>query len=124
AWAETTGSSGWFPPLSLHGQFTGIVQATPDFRAAYSGERSLRNGGQVKETASATAFVGGTFWPGGELYVNPELFQGFGLSGTSGIAGFPNGEASKAGGKAPHISLSRYFVRQTFGFGGATEVME
>ena len=33
-----------------------------------------------------------------EFYFDPELAQGFGLNGTLGLAGFPNGEAQKAGG--------------------------
>lgn len=122
--ARAADDPGWFPKLELHGQATTVLQGTPSFAAAYSGQRSLRSGGQLKETTSATLFVGGTFWPGGELYINPELFQGLGLSGTSGIAGFPNGEASKSGGKIPRPNLSRYFLRQTFGFGGPQETVE
>jgi hypothetical protein len=39
-------------------------------------------------------------WQGGELYFNPELDQGFGIGSTMGLAGFPNGEAQKAGSVA------------------------
>ena len=36
-------------------------------------------------------------WDGGEAYANPEIDQGFGLSNTLGVAGFPSGEAYKVG---------------------------
>jgi len=42
-----------------------------------------------------TAYAGARLWRGGEFWVNPEIDQGFGLSGTLGAAGFPSGEAFK-----------------------------
>jgi high affinity Mn2+ porin len=106
---------------SLHGQSTVVVQGHPRFSSPYQGANSLTPGGQVRETVTATAFLGGRLWPGAVLYVNPEIAQGFGLSKTLGIAGFPNGEATKAGATAPKIYVARLFLRQTIGFGGATE---
>lgn len=38
-----------------------------------------------------------TSGPGGELYVNPEYYQGFGLGITHGLAAFSNGAAYKVG---------------------------
>ena len=60
-------------------------------------------------------------WQGGELYYNPELLQGFGLNDTVGLAGFPNGEAQKAGTAFPKIRPQRYYLKQTFGLGGEQE---
>ena len=45
----------------------------------------------------ATLFLGMRLWQGAELWVNPEIDQGFGLSSTLGVAGFPSGEAYKVG---------------------------
>lgn len=105
---------------SLHGQSTFISQGVPSFRNPYSGQNSLLPN-QVRQTWSNTFYAGRRLWEGGEAYVNPEINQGFGLSGANGLAGLANGEATKAGFREPHFRLQRYFVRQTFGFGGEQE---
>jgi len=109
---------------SLHGQLTAIVQGYPTFRSPYEGANSLAGSGQVRETVTATAFLGARLWPGAALYVNPEIAQGFGLSTTLGVAGFPNGEATKVGSAPPKIYLARLFLREVIGFGGGTEDLE
>src|SRR6202000_3110732 len=65
--------------------------------------------------------IGVRLWQGGEFYFDPELAQGFGINGTLGIAGFPNGEAQKAGTPFPKIRPQRYYIKQTFGLGGEQE---
>ena len=106
---------------TIHGQTTLIGQGYPAFRSAFSGTNSLPAGGQAQQTWTTTAFLGVRLWEGGELYFNPETAQGFGLNGTLGIAGFPNGEAQKAGAEYPRIRPQRYYMKQTFGFGGEQE---
>ncbi len=86
---------------NVHAQTTFIASAYPAIRSPYSGANSLPGGGQGRETFTTTAFLGWRLWEGGELYLNPELAQGFGFNGTLGIAGVPNGEAQKAGGTYP-----------------------
>src|SRR5271169_5412351 len=81
---------------NIHGQATFVEQGYPAFRSPYEGANSLAGGGQAQNTVSATAFVGFRPWDGTEIYVNPEITQGFGLSETFGIAGFPSTEAQKA----------------------------
>lgn len=107
---------------SLHGQTTFIQQATPRFRSPYAGEFSFLPT-QSRQIWSLTAYVGRRLWEGAELYVNPELNQGFGLSRTLGIAGYINGEAQKAGAPYPKLRPQRYFLRQVFGLGGETEAV-
>ncbi|HXL69378.1 MAG TPA: hypothetical protein VN930_11550 [Xanthobacteraceae bacterium] len=80
---------GW----SLHGQSTLIGQGHPRFRSLYEGQNSLTAAPQVRETWTGTLFIGRRLWEGGELFFNPELDQGFGLSKTVGLGGFANGEA-------------------------------
>ncbi|WP_349537802.1 carbohydrate porin [Bradyrhizobium sp. AS23.2] len=87
----------------------------------YAGPQSLPGGGQLQATWTTTAFLGARLWDGGEFYFNPELAQGFGLNGTLGLAGFPNGEAQKAGAAFPKIRAQRYYLKQTFGLGGEQE---
>ncbi|TNC13517.1 porin [Methylobacterium terricola] len=105
---------------SFHGQTTFVNQGVPGFRAPYRGENSLVPH-QAQATTTATLFLGVKLTDSTELYYNPEFSQGFGLSRTLGVAGFVNGEAQKAGAPFPKLRSNRYFVRQTFGLGGATE---
>lgn len=113
-----------FPTWEMHAQSTFVFQGYPSFAALYSGPNSLSPRPQAKETFTATAFVGFRLWQGGELYYNPELLQGFGLSETTGAGGFPNGEAQKSGFHYPRYNTSRLFLRQTFGLGGEQEDVE
>jgi high affinity Mn2+ porin len=109
---------------NIHGQSTFIDQAYPSFRSPYEGPKSLPGRGEARETWTSTAFLGARLWDGGEFYFNPELDQGFGLGATQGLAGFPNGEAQKAGSDFPKFRAQRYFFRQTFGLGGEQETVE
>ena len=109
---------------SIHGQTTFLPQVYPSFRSPYEGANSLPGKSQGRETWTTTAFIGRRLWDGGEVYLNPELAQGFGLASTLGLAGFSNGEAQKAGAPFPKIRAQRYFFRQTFGLGGEQEAVE
>ena len=125
------GSNSWTPKTDLtdpesdrweiHGQTTYLGQGYPAFRAPYTGTNSLTPARQAQATWSNSLYLNARLWEGGEVYYNPELLQGFGLSDTVGIAGFPNGEAQKSNFPYPHYNTSRLYVRQTFGFGGEQE---
>jgi len=114
------GAESW----ALHGQFTGVVQYHPDFHSPYSGANSLDSGSEVKETTDLSLFAGVRLWQGGEAWINPELDQGFGLSDTLGVAGFPSGEAYKVGKNAPYVRLPRAFFRQVIDLGGEPQAVE
>jgi high affinity Mn2+ porin len=106
---------------NVHAQTTFLPQGYPSFRAPYTGTNSLPGPGQLQATWTTTAFLGLRLWEGGELYFNPEMAQGFGINGTLGLAGFPNGEAQKAGAPFAKLRPQRYFFKQTFGLGGEQE---
>jgi high affinity Mn2+ porin len=106
---------------SIHGQSTIIGQGNPPFPAAYTGAQSLYPGYQVRDTFSVDGYLGYKAFEGTEFYFNPEPFQGFGLSITHGLAGFPNNEAQKGGFDYPHYNTARLFLRQIFGLGGEQE---
>ncbi len=109
---------------SLHAQSTWIDQGHPSFTSPYEGPNSFTGDSQVERTFSFSLFLGYRLWAGTEIYYNPEVFQGHGLSNTLGIAGFPNGEAVKAAFPNLHYNTSRLFLRQTFGLGGEKEKIE
>jgi high affinity Mn2+ porin len=124
---STAGVDSW--PLTsdnwnIHGQLTYIEQGYPGFRSPYQGPNSLSGAGQIQNTTSGTAFLGFRVWDGGELYLNPEIMQGFGLSDTLGVAGFPNGEAQKSNFPMPRVDMARVYLQQTFGLGGEKETIE
>ena len=110
----------WF---ILHGQTTFVSQYAPPFRAPYHGPNSL-DSNHGRETWDVTFYAGVRLWQGAELWVNPEIDQGFGLSSTLGIAGFPSGEAYKVGSSVPYARIHRMFVRQTIDLGGEIEKVQ
>jgi len=111
-------------PIDLHAQYTGTVQAHPAFPSAFSGGNSLNRRADAAMTNDITLYIGLSPWKGAELWVNPEIDQGFGLSDTLGVAGFPSSEAYKVGKQAPYYKTPRAFLRQTINLGGATEQVE
>jgi high affinity Mn2+ porin len=117
---ETSAAKTW----SVHGQLTNVTQWHPGFKAPYSGADSLDPHSSSAETTDLTLYLGTRLWQGGELYINPEIDQGFGLSNTLGIAGFPSGEANKVGASSPYLRLQRTFLRQIIGLGGAAQNIE
>jgi high affinity Mn2+ porin len=112
--ADATGADWW----GLHGQTTFVTQYHPGFHSAFRGPNSLDPEAQARETWDLTLYGGLRLWRGAELWVNPEVDQGFGLSNTLGVAGFTSGEAYKVGADAPYFQLPRLFVRQTINLGG------
>ena len=108
----------------VHGQFTSVTQYHPSFHAAFSGPNSLRDGNRGDTTNDITLFVGVRPWAGAEIWADPEMDQGFGLSDTLGVAGFTSGEAYKVGDRTPYFRLQRWFFRQTIDLGGKRETVE
>lgn len=108
---------------AVHGQYTGVVQGVGGFASPYAADNSL-DPHQVKATNDATLYFGLRLWKGGEIWINPEVDQGFGLSNTLGAGGFPSAEAYKVGKMAPYFKLQRAFARQTIALGGDTVGLE
>ena len=111
--------SGW----AVHGQLTFVSQYAAPFPAPYRGTNSLDpNAG--RQTADVTLYLGRRLWEGAELWINPEIDQGFGLSNTLGAAGFTSGEAYKLGYSYPYARVPRAFVHQTINLGGPAETVD
>jgi high affinity Mn2+ porin len=101
----------------LHYQATAIPQGHGDFHSPYASSNSLSPETEVATSFTSTLYVGRKLWNGAEVYINPEILAGSGLSHTLGIAGFPNGEIYRVDNPRPKLNLSRFFLRQTWGRG-------
>lgn len=104
--------------VSYHFQLTTIGQHQLPFHNPYSGLRSLQSSEELRLSVTSTLFLGARLWKGAEVYLNPELSGGRGISSTQGVAGFPNGEVYRVGNPEPVITIARIFLRQTFSLGG------
>src|SRR5262249_44873559 len=102
---------------AFNGQATFVAQQTNAFHAPYAGPNSLKPSDR-EETFDATLYAGLRVGTRTELWATPEIDQGFGLSDTLGVAGFPSGEAYKVGKSDPYFKLPRAFARITFDVGG------
>jgi high affinity Mn2+ porin len=109
--------------FAIHGQFTYVEQEVGGFNAPYAGPNSLTPR-KAKETTDLTLFFGARLWRGAEIWITPEIDQGFGLNNTLGVAGFPSGEAYKVGANYPYLRWPRAFVRQVIDMGDEREALE
>jgi high affinity Mn2+ porin len=107
--------------VNFHGQATFTTQAYPAIRSPYSGPNSLPGSGEGREITDVTLYAGVRLWQGAELWINPEIDQGFGLADVHGAAGFPSAEAFKMGFSYPYARVQRAFVRQTIDLGGDSQ---
>ncbi len=113
-------SPGMGSALPVHGG----AQGHPSFPAEYTGPNSLTPGAEIKDTISVDVMGGVRLWRGGEFFGDVVIWQGYGLSNTLGMAGFPNGEAFRIGRTYPDAYLCRAYIRETIGFGGEKEAAD
>ncbi len=110
--------------FSLHYQATVATQWHPSFPARYSGTNSLQPGAESATSVVTDLFAGARLWRGAEVYLQPELAGGRGLSSTLGIAAFTSGEVYRVGDPKPVLVMGRAFLRQTIGLGGGRARVE
>jgi high affinity Mn2+ porin len=118
--ADDAGEQQW----AVHGQSTYTQQLQPSFRSAYQGPQSLSSAANGRETLDLTLYAGVRPWEGAEIWVNPEIDQGYGLGNSFGVAGYLSGEAYKVGNTTPYYRMSRTFFRQTIDLGGETKAVD
>jgi high affinity Mn2+ porin len=109
--------------FAVHGQATFVSQYAAPFRQPFSGQNSLASN-SGRETSDFGLYLGYRPWKGAEIWFDPEIDQGFGLSGTFGVAGFPSAEAYKVGEVYPYARIPRLFLRQTIDLGGDVQKVE
>ena len=106
--------------FQVHVQGTIAAQHQFPFHDPYQGPLSLMAREQPRMSFTATVFAGLRLWKGAAVYVDPELSAGRGLSGTSGVAGFPNGEVYRVGDPHPVLNLARAYLTQVLPLSGAS----
>ena len=84
----------------------------------------MSSANEVRETISLDLYAGLRLWQGAQAHADGLIWQGFGLSRTLGVEGFPNGEAFRLGTDVPNVNIARLFIRQTFALGGESELVE
>ncbi|MBS1609433.1 MAG: carbohydrate porin [Bacteroidetes bacterium] len=100
-------SSNWY---TLHFQLTTVTQNHQTIKAPYSGVKSLQQKEKPATSLTASVFAGIRLFKNTELFVNPEMAGGEGMSSATGIAGFPNGETFRVGSTKPVIYLARAYL--------------
>jgi len=123
AWAEESRErpAGSEERAALRFQATVATQTHPAFGAPYTGRNSLSPDAESATSVVMDLFAGVRMWRGAELYFQPELAGGRGLSSTLGVAAFPSGEVYRVGDPAPSVIPARLFLRQVIGLGGGEQ---
>lgn len=116
-------------PWNLYGQFTYITSYKPSMHAPYTNANGTVNSlwpqSERGFTGTFTLFAGLRLWPGAEAYLVPELIAERAFSSLHGLGGSTeNFELQKTGAEAPTLYLSRLYLQQVFGFGGARQDRE
>lgn len=112
---------------NVFGQYTNVTQWNRRFRSprpVIEDTKTFLPVSQRESTNDATLFIGVRLAPNTELYLNPEIDQGFGLSNAMGIAGYTSGTAYKLGQAKPYAMLQRAFVRHTINLGGEWQALD
>jgi len=110
--------------FNVHFQTTYIYQYKPAFSADYSGANSLKSIEEKENSITATLFLGMRLWKGAELYINPEVAGGSGLSGAFGLAASTNGETFRVGDPSPTLYLARGYLKQTIALSKGTDEVQ
>ena len=110
--------------VNLHFQSTYIYQYKPAFSAEYSGPNSIGNAMEKQNSVTATMFIGVRLWRGAEVYINPEIAGGSGLSGAFGMSASTNGESFRVGDPSPTLYLARGVFKQTFALGNKYDTLD
>ncbi len=108
---------------SFHYQATVIDQYHGKFKAPYSGQNSLQDTTENDMSVTSTIFLGYRLWKYGAIYCNPEISGGKGFSGTTGIAGFPNGEIYRVGNPVTQAYIARGYFQQSIALKGSHDTL-
>jgi high affinity Mn2+ porin len=106
---------------SLHLQATAVPQTHPGFHSPYQGPESLRGNAETDVSFSNTYYFGYQLFKNTEVFLNPELIAGSGVSDAYGLGAYPNGEINRVGSAGLQLNIARAYLSQTFPLGSETE---
>lgn len=106
---------------NLYYQATSIGQYHGTFNAPYQGPFSLLDQREADASITTTLFFGARLSDNLQLYFNPEIAGGKGLSAVNGLANPPNGEIPRVAGATPKPYLARLYLSYDVGFGPEKE---
>jgi high affinity Mn2+ porin len=109
---------------NLYYQATSIGQRHGTFNSPYQGPLSFHDTSERDVSLTTTLFLGLRLGPGTQLYFDPEIAGGKGLSNVDGIANAPNGELPRVASATPKPYLARLYLTHDFGFGSEKEHVE
>ena len=95
----------------IAGEVTFNLQQLFAFPSPYSGLNSLRARNETETTHTYTLYLGARPTPRVEVYLNPEIALGNGVSSGSGLAGYTNGDLIGQPSLSSDPYLARFFVR-------------
>ncbi len=107
---------------SFHFQQTMIEEAHNNFPSPYIGKNSLLPKEPPAMSVTSTFYFGLSLPGLFNVEIDPELSGGKGLSGTVGIAGFPNGEIYRVGDPTPRLALARCYLQRTVQLANAEQL--
>lgn len=110
--------------FNFHFQQTVVTQYQPGVKSPYAGTNSFSAKEEAQTSVTSTFFIGVRLGKNTEVYFNPELAGGSGLSRATGIAGFPNGETFRVGNPKPTVYVGRAYIRQYIPLSKETEQVE
>lgn len=96
---------------AIAGEMTDNVQHLFVFQSPYSGPNSLRARDETEITHTYTLYLGARPIPRVEVYLDPEIALGNGVSSGSGLAGYSNGDLIGQPSLRPDPYVARFFVR-------------
>lgn len=110
---------------NAYGQATYISSWKPSFPAAYTNlngsPNSLVPAAERSFTGTVTGYFGLKVMDGSEIYLAPEMISELPLSDLKGLGGsIQNFELQKQGTASATWYKSRFYLKQTFNFGGET----
>ncbi len=113
-----------YPQYELGAQATFINQSLFPFHSPYQGPNSLQSRWENETSHTYTIYFGDRLNRNVEVYFDPEMARGKGLSDALGLSGFTNGEVIRNPTLGQGVYPARYFARFVFATGRGEEKIQ
>ena len=113
------------PPQKFYvgAQATLNIQHSFPFHSPYAGSESFLSRHETEATDTYTAYIGYRLNDHLEVYIDPEISKGHGLSTGYGLGGFTNGDVVRTPTLDQNPYLARYILREVIPIGKGTETV-